>query len=136
MQKNGTAAQILCQFHIRRPVANDETVGQIVVRIIEVFGKHSGTRLASRCIVVGHAAVYADVVEGDAFAFQCLHHQVVCRPKGLFRKGSCAEPILIGHHYKIKIQLAADEAKIAHHFRIELQLLQGVQLIINGRLND
>jgi hypothetical protein len=111
-------------------------VGQIVVRVIEVFGKHSGTRLAGRCIVVGHAAVYADVVEGDAFAFQCLHHQVVCRPEGLFRKGGGAETVLIGHHYKIKIQLAADEAKIAHHFRIELQLLQGVQLIINGRLND
>ena len=109
---------------------------RFLTMVLSFLIRFSGTRLASRCIVVGHAAVYADVVEGDAFAFQCLHHQVVCRPKGLFRKGSCAEPILIGHHYKIKIQLAADEAKIAHHFRIELQLLQGVQLIINGRLND
>ena len=136
MQKNGAASQILCQLHIRRPVTDDETVGQIVVRVIKVFGKHPGTRLTGWCIVIGHAAVYADVVEGDAFAFQCLHHQVVCRPKGLFWKGSCAEPVLIGHHHKIKIQLAADEAKITHHFRIELQLLQGVQLIINRRLND
>ena len=40
------------------------------------------------------------------------------------------------YHHKIKIQLTADEAKITHHFRIELQLLQGVQLIINGRLKD
>ena len=124
LQKDGTAAQILCQFHICGAVADDEAIGKVVLRIIQVFGKHTGTGFAGRSIIGRHAAVYADVVERDPLSFQRLHHKIVCGPEGFFREGCCTQPVLVGHHHKLKIQLAADKAEIAHYFRIELQLFQ------------
>ena len=136
LQQDGPATQVLGQLHIRGTVADDKAMGQVIGGFIQVALQHACTGLAGRRIIRRQAAVYADLVESDALPRQGLQHQVMGRPEGLLREGGRAQSVLVGDHHKRKVQLAADKAKVAHHLGIELQLLQRIQLIVHGRLDD
>ena len=135
LQINSPATQILSQFHIRRAVADNETSGKIVLRIIQILRQHPCARLPGRRHIFRHTAVDEDFIKRNPFTFQRLHHQVMRRPESFFRERCRAQPILIGHHRKLKIQFATDEAQVTHHFGIKLQLFQRIQLVIYGRFN-
>ena len=136
LQENSAATQILRQFHIRSAVAYHKTIHQVVIGISKILRQHTCARLTGWRIVFGHTTVYTYIIERNSFAFQGFHHQVMCRPKSFFRKRCCTQPILIGNHYKLKIQFAAYKAKITHYFRIKLQFFQRIQLIIHRWFNN
>ena len=136
LQINGLTSQVLRQFHIRISVANHKTAGQIVFRIVQILAQHACAWLAGRSIVFRKTTVNEHFIKSDAFIFQSLHHQVMHRPESIFRKRRCTQAVLIGHHSKLKIQLATDKSQVTEHFRIEFQLFVCIKLVINRRFDD
>ena len=110
LQEDGAATQVLGKLHIGGAVANNETSSQIVGRIVDILGQHTGAWLACGGILFGETTVNANVVEGYPLAFQRFHHQVMCRPKGLFGERGGAQTILVGNHYKLEVELATHKA--------------------------
>ena len=136
LQIDGLATQVLRQLHIGVSVTNHKATSQIVFGIVEVFAQHARARLACRSIVFRETTVDEHFIEGDAFVFEGLHHEVVYRPESVFGERRGTEAILIGHHGKLEIQLATDETEITEDLGIEFQLLISIELIINGWLDD
>ena len=136
LQIDGLASQVLRQFHIRISVANHETTGQIIFRIVQILAQHACAWLSGRRIVFWETTVDEYLIKSNSFIFQSLHHQVMHRPEGILRKRISSQSVLVGHHCKLEIQLATDKAQVAEHFRIELQLFVSIELIINGRFDN
>ena len=120
---------------IRFPVSYHIAVGDVVVRILHIFLHESGIGFPGGSIVLREVAVDKNIVEGDAFALQCLKDEIVDRPERILRKGICTQAILIADHHKLEVGVLADEVKVTEHALGELQFLKGVYLLV-GRLLD
>lgn len=129
LQNQGTATEVQGQLRVRLTVADDPT-GRHVVTARSVTSQHGRTRLARGQILFRETAVYQHIVERYALSLQGAHHQIVHRPKSVFRKGIRAQPVLVGHHDKLVIQFLADKCQIAHHARHERQFLERVYLLV------
>ena len=87
VQDECLAAQVLCKLAVCVAVADDVAAGQVVeLLVLYVFGEHACAWFAVGVVVLGEVVVNLDVVEGDAFAFECLKDEIVYRPEGVFRE--------------------------------------------------
>ena len=136
LQQDGLAPQVPCQFHIRAPVADDETSRQVVCLVVQVMCQHAGPRFAGRSPVLRKAPVDQHLVEGHPFVLETFQNQLVHRPEGLFRKRRRTQTVLVGDHDKVEIQVLADKVQVAEYLGIKLQFLKTVQLIVNRWFDD
>ena len=122
-------------MHIAQAVADDEGMRQ-VVGAVHVGGEHTRGGLAVGGMLLGERGVYQDVVEGDALALERLQHFVVGRPESILGEGRGAEAVLVRDDDELEVQVFADKVEVAEDLGVELQLLQAIQLVIDGGLDD
>ena len=94
-QYESLAANVLGKLAVGVAVADDIAVGHVIFLVVHILAHKSSGRFARVGVVLGKVAVYENVVEGDAFAIECLQYEVVYWPKRVFRKRTCAESILV-----------------------------------------
>ena len=87
-------------------------------------------------MLLGERGVYQDVVEGDALALERFQHFVVGRPESLLGERGSAEAVLVRDDDELEVQVFADKVEVAEDLGVELQLLQAIQLVIDGGLDD
>ena len=126
-------SQVLGQFHVRLPVADDKTPGE-VVRAVQIGSEHPRPGLPGRGVVLREGLVDQDVVKDDPFAFQGVQHQVLARPEGIFREGRRAQPVLVGDEDEFVAQ-PGQGLQAGDGAGDEGELLQGVDLLV-GRLHE
>ena len=64
-------------------IANDITVLDVVLRVVNVFLYQSSIGLASRSIVLWEMGVNENVVKYDTFTFQRIKDEIMYRPEGI-----------------------------------------------------
>ena len=134
-QNKTAATEILSQFRVCLPVANDIAACQIIVPR-HIVGQHACSRLACRQVVLRKTAVDMDGIEGDTLAFQYVEHEVLRRPEGILRIAFRAKPILIADNNEEEVRMLTQETQGADGTRHKAELLEAVYLFVGRFLKD
>ena len=130
VQNDGLAPDVLGKEGIGIAVADDITVGKVIVGIVHVFLYQACLGLAGGRVVCGEMGVDEDVVEGDAFAAQCLEDEIVRGPEGVFGKGIGAKTVLVAYHDEKEVGFFAEKRQPSEDAGLEPYLLQGIYLLV------
>ena len=94
-QYQGLAAKVLSQLGVSLPVAYDERVGEVILRVVDIVLEHPRARLAVGVVVGREVVVNQYVVKLHSFAFQGLQYEVVHRPEGVLWERVGSQAVLV-----------------------------------------
>ena len=94
-QYQGFATKVLSQLGVSLPVAYDERVGEVILRVVDIVLEHTRARFAVWVVVGREVVVYQYVVKLHSFAFQGLKYEVVHRPEGVFGERVGSQAVLV-----------------------------------------
>ncbi len=120
------------ELHVGQSIADHVAARDVVGRVVHILFHQPGIRLTGRGVVLGVGPVDEFFPKLDALGRQRASHGLVGRPEGVLGKFFGTQPVLVGDHDQLVVQLPHDAAQPAEDAGVEVEFLYGIHLVVFG----